>query len=253
MQAAGEDVAGADVMTGGHDEVRQLGLGRDLTHKRRIFAGDTVRPEHTQEFELCPAGVVRPIIGQINDLTLGRPVDRTVGLVHKTTQVLGMPVIAPRLPLLAIHALLHHSPFSVIGDEETVKIELESILHGRAVDLGDQPAGAYQRLAIDAGPLADRSQLIRRAARMLAAPAADVNAELALQRRQPALQGANHASGNAGRVPVHAHHGAKRLEPERMRQPLQEFVAPIVMHPAWVMIAPREAMRSASQGGTRPP
>jgi hypothetical protein len=30
-------------------------------------------------------------------------------------------------------------------------------------------------------------------------------------------------------MPVHAHHGAERLEPERMRQPLQEFVTTIVM------------------------
>jgi len=53
-------------------------------------------------------------------------------------------------------------------------------------------------LTIDAGPLANRGQLIRRAAGMLAAAAADVNAEFALQRRQSALQGADHAGGNAG-------------------------------------------------------
>ena len=57
-----------------------------------------------------------------------------------------------------------------------------------------------------------------------------MNAKLVLQRRQAALQGADDARGDAGRVPVHAHHGAERLEPERMRQPAQEFVAAVVMH-----------------------
>ena len=37
-----------------------------------------------------------------------------------------------------------------------------------------------------------------------------------------------------------------------MRQPLQEFITPVVMNHSLVMMAPNEAMRSASQGGTRP-
>src|SRR5436190_20363620 len=64
---------------------------------------------------------------------------------------------------------------------------------------------------------------------MLAASAADVNAELALKRRKAALQGADDAGGNAGGMPVHSHHRAERLKPERMRQPLQEFVAAVMM------------------------
>ena len=38
-----------------------------------------------------------------------------------------------------------------------------------------------------------------------------------------------HAGGDARRVPVHPHHRAERLEPERMRQPAQQLVAPVVM------------------------
>src|SRR6202035_3784146 len=79
-------------------------------------------------------------------------------------------------------------------------------------------------------PLADGDELLRRLARMRAAPAAHVQPELALERREPALQRADDAGGDAGRVPVHAHHAAERLEPERMRQPPQQLVAPVVMH-----------------------
>src|SRR5262249_3768726 len=38
-----------------------------------------------------------------------------------------------------------------------------------------------------------------------------------------------HAGGYARRMPIHSHHGAKRLEPEGMRQPSQEFIAAIVV------------------------
>ena len=142
MQAAGKNVTGADVVMGGHDEVRQLGLGRGVPRERRIFAGDTVRPQHAKEVELRLAGVFGPVICQVNDLTLRRPIDRTVGFVDKAAQVLGMPMIATGLSFVAVHALLHHRPFAVIGDEKTVQIEFKAVLHGRAVDLGDQPAGA---------------------------------------------------------------------------------------------------------------
>ena len=74
------------------------------------------------------------------------------------------------------------------------------------------------------------TQLARRLARMPAAPAADVEAELARERREPALQRADDAGRDARGVPVHAHHGAERLEPERMGEAAQQFVAPVVMH-----------------------
>ena len=49
------------------------------------------------------------------------------------------------------------------------------------------------------------------------------------ERRQTALERADHAGGDAGRMPIHPHHGAERLKPERMRQPPEELVAAIVM------------------------
>jgi hypothetical protein len=30
-------------------------------------------------------------------------------------------------------------------------------------------------------------------------------------------------------MPIHSHHSAERLKPERMRQPLQEFIAAVMM------------------------
>src|ERR1700730_17548220 len=65
---------------------------------------------------------------------------------------------------------------------------------------------------------------------MLAASATDMDTKFALQRSEASLQRANDACGDPGRMPVHAHYGAERLEPERMRQPPQGFVAAILMH-----------------------
>src|SRR6266702_7562870 len=65
---------------------------------------------------------------------------------------------------------------------------------------------------------------------MLAAAAADIDAELILERAEPALERTDQRGRYARGVPVHPHHGAERLEPERMRQPLKERVAPVMMH-----------------------
>src|ERR1700738_1868841 len=64
---------------------------------------------------------------------------------------------------------------------------------------------------------------------MLAATAADMDAELFFERPQAALQRAEHAGVDPGGVPAHAHDGPERREPERVGQPPQQLVAPIVM------------------------
>src|ERR1700761_5274817 len=64
---------------------------------------------------------------------------------------------------------------------------------------------------------------------MLAAPAADMKAEFAGQRREAALQRPEHAGRDAGGVPVLAHDAAEGLKPERMSQPAQQFVTPVMM------------------------
>src|ERR1700742_2760069 len=65
---------------------------------------------------------------------------------------------------------------------------------------------------------------------MLATASAHMDAEFVREGPQAALEGADDAGGDAGRVPVHAHYGAERLEPERMRQPLQEFIAAVMVN-----------------------
>src|ERR1700674_2517360 len=65
---------------------------------------------------------------------------------------------------------------------------------------------------------------------MLTASTTDMDAKFSLQRSQPPFQCTDDAGGDAGRVPVHSHHRAERLEPEWVRQPLQEFVAAVLVN-----------------------
>jgi hypothetical protein len=65
---------------------------------------------------------------------------------------------------------------------------------------------------------------------MLAAPAANVNSKLVLQRHETALQSADNARRDAGGMPVHPHDGTERLKPEGMGKPLKEFIATVMVH-----------------------
>jgi hypothetical protein len=141
-----------------------------------------------------------------------------------------MPVIAARLLLVSVHPLLHHRPFAVVGHEEAMEVKIEAILYGSAVHLGDQTARADKLGAVEADAFAECLQLIRCLPRVLAPAAADVDAEFVGERPQPPLEGANDAGGDTRRMPVHSHDGTERLEPERVRQPLQELVAAVMVH-----------------------
>ena len=79
-----------------------------------------------------------------------------------------------------------HSP--VLRQDEAVQVDLKAVDDRVVVDFGGEPAGAHQRLAVEAGLVGDRPQFGRRVARMLAAAAADVDAELVRSRIQSALQ-----------------------------------------------------------------
>ena len=61
------------------------------------------------------------------------------------------------------------------------------------------------------------------------ASAADVDAELVRLRIQSPLQRAHHRRRDAGGVPVHPHHRAQRLEPERIAQPRQKRGSAVVI------------------------
>src|ERR1700730_2187533 len=106
-------------------------------------------------------------------------------------------MIPARLLSSPIHALLDYRPMTVVGDDEAVQVQIEAILHGGAVHLGHKPAGLRKFPAVEADPIPYRDELLRRLPRVLPAPAANVNPELLLQRRQPALQRPDHARRDA--------------------------------------------------------
>ena len=102
-------------------------------------------------------GVGAPV-GQIDDLALIGALDGGMRLVDKAFQTFGQPVIATRHLAVAVHALLHHHPVAVIGDDEAMQIEIEAVLNGGAVHLGDEPADIRQACSVEADALADRRQ-----------------------------------------------------------------------------------------------
>jgi len=153
-----------------------------------------------------------------------------VRIIHETLQTFRRPVIAPRDPACVIHALLHDDPLTVIGQDEAVEIEIESILHGGAVDLGDETAGPHESIAVEPQLLSDSEKLLRGGAGVPPAAAADMNTKLSLKRGQAALQGADHAGGDAGGMPVHPHDRAEGLKPERIGEPAQQLRTPVMMH-----------------------
>jgi hypothetical protein len=173
-------------------------------------------------------------------------------------------MIAARLPALPVHALLDNDPAPLVADDEAVQIEIESILDGSAVDLRHQPARLRKRCVVEAYPFSYRAELVRSLPRMPAAPAADVNPKLPLQGREPALESADDAGGDAGGMPIHPHYGSERLEPEGMGEAAQELVAAVVMNDGLARdrAKPRHTVREPSRhvatvqrqvGTSRPP
>ena len=148
---------GADIVMGGHDQMRQHRLlARAAGAARRLqssasSARDPVRARRWPG-DRAGRGARRRRARSVR-LTITpccAPFDRGVRRVDEACQALRQPVIAARLPALAVHALLHHHPVAVVGDDEAVQIEIEAVLHRGAVDLGDQPAGPGQRRAVEA-------------------------------------------------------------------------------------------------------
>src|SRR3954453_6547186 len=105
---------------------------------------------------------------------------------------------------------------TVISDDKAVQIEIEPVLYRHVVDLGHQTAGRSQCDAIEPDLLADCDQLVRRLARVPATAAADVDTQLGPQRLESALQRTDDTGGNSRGMPIHSHHCAEGLEPERI-------------------------------------
>jgi hypothetical protein len=62
------------------------------------------------------------------------------GELDEASEAFRLPMVAAGQAAIAVHALLHHHPLAVVGDEEAVQIEVETVLHRGAVDLGHQAA-----------------------------------------------------------------------------------------------------------------
>ena len=115
------------------------------------------------------------------------------GASTKLVEAVGEPVVAAGGAGGVVHALLDHDPLAVVGEDEGVEVEGEAVLDGGAVDLGDEAAGAGERVAVEAGALGDGEELGGGLARVAAAAAADVEAELGREGGEAAFQGAHDA------------------------------------------------------------
>jgi hypothetical protein len=214
------------------NELLRKGRGRALAGrglKSSRLARQAVGTQGLEKAELAATGGVRPTVGEVDDFALIDPIDAGVRLLDEAFQAIGKPMIAPRRSACLVHPLLDDRPMAVVGHDEAVQIEVKTILKGGAVHLRHEPAHVGESRSVESDALADRGEFDGRLARMLAAAAADVNAELAGKRLEATLQRADHARRDAGGVPVHAHHRAERLEPERVRKAAQQLVATIVM------------------------
>ena len=118
-----------------HDKVGQERLNRLIAYQFGKFLYETVRTKISQEIKLCLARPVSTTVGQVDDLTLGWPINCTVRRIDETGHAFGMPMVAPGLPFVAIHALLHDGPLAIIRDKESVEVEIEAVLDRGAVDL----------------------------------------------------------------------------------------------------------------------
>ena len=127
-----------------HDEMREQALRRRLARKGRKLGNDTVRTQAGQQLQLGCARGLGTLVGEVHDLTLHRTIDRTMRFVHEALQIFGMPMVPARLLVVAVHALLHDRPFAVVGDEESVQVEIETVLDGGAVNFGNKAARAGQ-------------------------------------------------------------------------------------------------------------
>ena len=236
MQPPDIDVAGPHIVMRRHDQMRQYRLvglcrRRGIARRRQPahLAHDPVRPERGQQIELAAARWLGAPVGEIDDLAPGLAGNRRMRRVDKAGEAFGEPMVAPRLPAVAVHPLLHDRPVPVIGHDKAVQVEVEPVLHRSTVDFCDEPARRGECGAVKADLGTDVLELMRGPTRMRPAAAAHMNAKIAGERSKTALQRADNTSRDARGMPVHPHNGTKRLEPERVRQAAQQLAAPIMV------------------------
>src|SRR3954470_19868399 len=104
-------------------------------------------------------------------------------------------MIAPGLSRFAIHPLLHDCPLAVISDDESMQIEVETILQRSAVHFGHQPADARKAQTVKTDSITEIGQFPRRKSRMPSPAATDMQAQLPRKGLKTALKRAKHAGG----------------------------------------------------------
>jgi hypothetical protein len=161
-------------------------------------------------------------VNQVRDRSLMRADNAAVRSSDEVADSRRMPVVAAGHATARVQPLLDDGPLALNGDHERVQVNLEAVGDGVVVDSRRQPAGANQRVAVQAAAVGDHEQFVRRGARVAAAAAADVDAQLVRPRRQAALERAHDRSGDSGGMPIHAHDGAEGLEPEGVAEAGQE-------------------------------
>jgi len=82
----------------------------------------------------------RPPVGQIDKLASVIAIDVRMRWIDEVFQPFEQPVIAPCLAVLSVHALLDNDPLAVISHDEAVQVKIKDVVHGGAVDLGDEAA-----------------------------------------------------------------------------------------------------------------
>ena len=128
----------------------------------RQLATDAVRAQRAEELELHAPGRFRAVVGQVDYLAVPWTFDRGMRLIDETLHSLGEPVVSAGLFELAVYPLLYNHPVAVVGNDEPVQIELETVLHSGTVDLRYQAASCGKRRPIKAYPAPDLDQFVRR-------------------------------------------------------------------------------------------
>jgi hypothetical protein len=114
-----------------------------------------------------------------------------------------------------------------------VQIDLEAISDGVIIDAGGEAAGAHQGIAVETGAIGHRAEFVGSAARMPAPPTANIKAQFAGPRIQAAFERSHDRGCDPRGMPVHPHHGAERLKPERVAQPREQFAGSVMIEDAF--------------------
>jgi hypothetical protein len=102
---------------------------RDHVESADAFGRRIKTSQCRQKVELRRSRAVGAAV-EIDDLALRRPIDGAVGDINEACEALGMPVLAAGLTRVPVHALLHDRPLAVVGDKETVEVEIKAVLNG---------------------------------------------------------------------------------------------------------------------------